>query len=98
MHLNPAEDTPASLSCDVTRTVLRLQHRILAAIRRHLDEAGFIELRTPVIGPVTDPVPGYTTVAARTESGRCVVLWQNGMDLHNPLSTKAPFVQAALAG
>src|SRR5262245_43401367 len=22
-------------------------------------------------------VPGYTTLAARTESGRCVVVWQN---------------------
>jgi D-alanyl-D-alanine carboxypeptidase len=41
-------------------------------------------------------VPGYTTVAARTESGRCVVVWQNGIDLHNPLSSDTPFVQAAL--
>ncbi|HWG28057.1 serine hydrolase domain-containing protein [Actinospica sp.] len=43
-------------------------------------------------------MPGYTTVAARTESGRCVVLWQNGMDLHNPLSSGTPFFQAALRG
>jgi D-alanyl-D-alanine carboxypeptidase len=43
-------------------------------------------------------VPGYSTVAARTESGRCVVVWQNGMDLHDPLSSDTPFVQAALAG
>ncbi|HEY8473571.1 MAG TPA: hypothetical protein VIL37_13175 [Natronosporangium sp.] len=42
-------------------------------------------------------VPGYATVAARTESGRCVVLWQNGMDLHDPLSTDTPFIQTALA-
>jgi len=43
-------------------------------------------------------MPGYTTVAARTESGRCVVLWQNGMDLHAPLSFNTAFVQAALRG
>jgi hypothetical protein len=36
-------------------------------------------------------------VAARTESGRCVVVWQNGIDLHDPLSSDTPFVQAALA-
>ena len=42
--------------------------------------------------------PGYTTVAARTESGRCVVVWRNGIDLHNPLSSDTAFVQAALAG
>jgi D-alanyl-D-alanine carboxypeptidase len=41
--------------------------------------------------------PGYTTVAARTESGRCVVVWQNGIDLHNPLSSDTVFVRAALA-
>jgi D-alanyl-D-alanine carboxypeptidase len=45
----------------------------------------------------TGGVPGYATVAARTESGRCVVVWQNGMDLHEPLSSDTPFVQAALA-
>jgi D-alanyl-D-alanine carboxypeptidase len=43
-------------------------------------------------------VPGYTTAAARTESGRCVVVWQNGIDLHNPLSSDTPFIRAALAG
>lgn len=48
---SPAEH----LSNPATRDVLRIQHRILLAIRRHLDEAGFVELRAPVIGPVTDP-------------------------------------------
>jgi D-alanyl-D-alanine carboxypeptidase len=43
-------------------------------------------------------VPGYTTLAARTESGRCVVVWQNGIDLHDPLTSDTPFVQAALSG
>jgi D-alanyl-D-alanine carboxypeptidase len=42
-------------------------------------------------------MPGYTTFAARTESGRCVVVWQNGADMHDPLSSDTPFVQAALA-
>jgi D-alanyl-D-alanine carboxypeptidase len=42
-------------------------------------------------------MPGYTCVAMRTESGRSVVLWQNGIDMHNPLTTDAPFVRAALA-
>lgn len=42
-------------------------------------------------------MPGYTSVAARTESGRAVVLWQNGADMHDPLSSDTPFMQAALA-
>ncbi|HEY2552308.1 MAG TPA: serine hydrolase domain-containing protein [Streptosporangiaceae bacterium] len=42
-------------------------------------------------------MPGYTSVAARTESGRAVVLWQNGADMHDPLSSDSPFMQAALA-
>jgi D-alanyl-D-alanine carboxypeptidase len=41
--------------------------------------------------------PGYTSVAARTESGRTVVLWQNGADMYDPLSSDTPFVQVALA-
>jgi D-alanyl-D-alanine carboxypeptidase len=42
-------------------------------------------------------MPGFTCVAMRTESGRGIVLWQNGIDMDNPLSSDAPFVQAALA-
>jgi D-alanyl-D-alanine carboxypeptidase len=42
-------------------------------------------------------MPGYTCVAMRTESGRSIVLWQNGIDMHNLLTSDAPFVQAALA-
>ncbi|MGW1174717.1 asparagine synthetase A [Kitasatospora sp. NPDC002543] len=52
----PLPGTPREhLSSDTTRTVLRIQHRMLMAIRRHLDENGFTELHAPVIGPVTDP-------------------------------------------
>ena len=42
-------------------------------------------------------VPGYTTVALRTTNGRCVILWQNGLDFHDSLSSDAPFIRAALA-
>ena len=42
--------------------------------------------------------PGFTTVALRTVSGRCVVVWQNGIDLDAPLSSSTAFVQAALRG
>lgn len=42
-------------------------------------------------------MPGYTCVAMRTESGRGIVLWQNGIDMHDLLSSDDPFVQAALA-
>ena len=42
-------------------------------------------------------MPGYTCVAMRTESGRGIVLWQNGIDMHNLLSSDDPFIQAALA-
>ncbi|MFE6049724.1 asparagine synthetase A [Kitasatospora sp. NPDC056446] len=52
----PLPGTPREhLSSETTRTVLRIQHRMLMAIRRHLDESGFTELHAPVIGPVTDP-------------------------------------------
>ncbi|MBR7833332.1 beta-lactamase family protein [Actinospica durhamensis] len=42
--------------------------------------------------------PGFTTFVARTETGRCIVLWQNGLDLHDPLSSDTAFIQAALRG
>lgn len=42
-------------------------------------------------------VPGYTSVALRTTNGRCVVLWQNGIDLHYSLSSDAAFIRAAVA-
>jgi D-alanyl-D-alanine carboxypeptidase len=45
----------------------------------------------------TGGVPGYSTIALRTATGRCVVLWQNGMDLYDMLSTDAPFIRAALS-
>jgi asparaginyl-tRNA synthetase len=43
------------LSSPVTRSVLRIQHRLLTAAREYLCSAGFVELLPPIIGPVTDP-------------------------------------------
>jgi D-alanyl-D-alanine carboxypeptidase len=43
-------------------------------------------------------VPGYTTVVLRTAGGRTIVLCQNGIDLHDVLTSDTPFVAAALAG
>ncbi|ATL25506.1 asparagine synthetase A [Streptomyces formicae] len=49
-------DTPQKhLASETTRDVLRIQHKVLMAIRRHLDAEGFVEIRVPIIGPVTDP-------------------------------------------
>lgn len=45
----------------------------------------------------TGGVPGYTTAAMRTPSGRCVVLWQNCLDLDEPLSADTEFVRVALS-
>ena len=43
------------LSAPVTRSVLRIQHRLLTAVREFLSARGFTELLLPIIGPVTDP-------------------------------------------
>jgi D-alanyl-D-alanine carboxypeptidase len=42
-------------------------------------------------------VPGYTTLALRSTAGRTVVLAQNGIDLHDVLTSDNPFVDAAFA-
>lgn len=41
--------------------------------------------------------PGFTTLALRTTGGRCVVLWQNGIDLHDVLTSDNPFIRTALS-
>ncbi|MGW1343466.1 asparagine synthetase A [Kribbella sp. NPDC002412] len=43
------------LTSPVTRSVLLIQNRMLAAARELLSARGFMELLPPVIGPVTDP-------------------------------------------
>ena len=43
------------LTSPVTRSVLTIQNRMLAAARELLGSRGFTELLPPVIGPVTDP-------------------------------------------
>jgi len=42
-------------------------------------------------------VPGFTTLALRSTAGRCVVLYQNGLDAHDVLTSRTPFIDAALA-
>jgi D-alanyl-D-alanine carboxypeptidase len=41
-------------------------------------------------------VPGFTTMALRTTTGRCVVLYQNGIDVHDVLTSRTPFVAATV--
>ncbi|USX53642.1 asparagine synthetase A [Lentzea sp. HUAS12] len=48
-------DPRAHLTSPATRAVLRVQHRVLDAVREHLGGRGFTEMLPPVIGPVTDP-------------------------------------------
>ncbi|SDO45854.1 asparagine synthetase A [Lentzea jiangxiensis] len=48
-------DPRAHLTSPATRAVLRVQHRVLDAVREHLGGQGFTEMLPPVIGPVTDP-------------------------------------------
>ncbi|MFI1973241.1 asparagine ligase [Streptomyces cinnamoneus] len=51
----PRPTLPAHLQDPVTRTVVRVQNRIVQAAREHLTGQGFVELMPPIIGPVTDP-------------------------------------------
>lgn len=43
------------LTSATTRHVVRIQNAVLQAARDTLRDAGFVELLTPIIGPVTDP-------------------------------------------
>lgn len=45
----------AHLENPATRAALRIQNQILTAAREYLADCGFVELLSPVIGPVTDP-------------------------------------------
>jgi asparaginyl-tRNA synthetase len=53
--MSPLPSPREHLSSPVTRSVLRIQHRMLTAARDHLCGQGFVELLPPIIGPVTDP-------------------------------------------
>jgi len=46
---------PAHLASPTTRNALRVQHQVLISAREFLTGEGFVELLSPVIGPVTDP-------------------------------------------
>ncbi|HEX4831890.1 MAG TPA: asparagine synthetase A [Trebonia sp.] len=54
-----AHDLPPTtrehLTSPATRSVLRIQNRMIEATREFLGAAGFTEMFPPVIGPVTDP-------------------------------------------
>lgn len=43
------------LTSEATRSVMRIQNSILAAVRDTLRARGFVEVLLPIIGPVTDP-------------------------------------------
>lgn len=47
--------TREHLSSPITRSVLRIQHRMLTTVREYLSALGFTELLLPIVGPVTDP-------------------------------------------
>lgn len=83
---------PASVSAmmDCRETIDARTHRGLGVVRYDLG-AG-----TVAFGH-TGGTPGFSTVAMRTMTGRCIVLYQNGLDAHDQLSSRAPFITAALA-
>ena len=62
---------------------------------------GIVRFRFPLTGTPAyghqGGMPGYTSVVARTEAGRSVVVLQNGIDMHGPLSSDNEFMQVALA-
>ncbi len=51
----PVIDTRAHLQSPRTRSVLRIQQRLLTGAREYLVGQGFAEVLPPIIGPVTDP-------------------------------------------
>jgi len=52
---SPSIETRQHLQSPRTRSVLRIQQRLLAGAREYLVERGFAEMLPPMIGPVTDP-------------------------------------------
>jgi aspartyl/asparaginyl-tRNA synthetase/glutamate mutase epsilon subunit len=51
----PPRDPREHLVSPITHSALRIQQRMLDAVREHLRGRGFVELLPPIIGPVTDP-------------------------------------------
>jgi asparaginyl-tRNA synthetase len=52
---NVLPSTRDHLTSETTRHVVRVQNTVLQAARDTLRDAGFVEILTPIIGPVTDP-------------------------------------------
>ncbi|TDC26781.1 hypothetical protein E1211_29845 [Micromonospora sp. 15K316] len=48
-------DPGRHLASPITRSALTIQHCLLTAAREYLRAKGFVELLSPIIGPVTDP-------------------------------------------
>lgn len=42
-------------------------------------------------------VPGFTTLALHSTAGRTIVLYQNGIDVHDILTSETPFIRVAAA-
>ncbi|MGW1072815.1 asparagine synthetase A [Streptomyces sp. NPDC002537] len=55
LDTRPRAALPDHLRNPVTRSMVRVQNRIIQAAREHLTAEGFTELMPPIIGPVTDP-------------------------------------------
>jgi asparaginyl-tRNA synthetase len=68
--LSPQDHQPAVSASDVAtgvqyryrsirtpraQAILQVQHQLVRACRKFLDQAGFVEVLAPIIGPVTDP-------------------------------------------